>query len=387
MVKEKAMKITTHDGAVSFVDGKFRLGVKFHRTIRLPEDGKTHALPPNLGEFPVRLVDDFKDKVPADWVEHGGVFLPMHPREAMWMSFHGSTGAIKVAAGKINAVSGKPWDPKLKAPNKRRKGEQDYMVGPKPQPWIDGFNAGDGVIKQFVGMALGQGYTVEGQVTGEEKFGGIQVLVCPPKEKERERVNPPSRGGLIMGGGVSKAMDFGGGGEVKTSGMMLGDTQCMYSSSDPVLRSASFATKSIGAASTRKRASQKGSQIGMAAGGSMKQKIYPDPFGVAVWDQAKSGRLYVHIINAEMYQEITGVYPPELPATAQEYEGPWFDINDGHAGDVPASETLAGVSTVAEKDEEHGFEGQQDDTEIDESDQVHTYDMPPGTVPVRNGKW
>lgn len=378
------MQVSAHDGSVSFVDGDFRLDVEFHRTIRLPEDGKTHALPPSLGTFPVRLVDDFKDKVPAEWVEHGGVFLPMHPREALWLNFKGSRGAIKVAAGKVNAVSGKPWDPVLKAGGAREGDEQDYMVGPSPQRWLDGFNAGSGVIKQFVGMALGQGYTVEGQVTGEEKFGGIQVLVCPPKKKHAKKINPPPRrGGLCMG---QSAGGQGG-----------GETYFMSSCCDfdyeggGVLRSASFGmhTNSIASRGVRRRASQKSAQIGLAAGGTMKQKIYPDPYGIEVWNQQNAGRLYVHLISAELYQEITGIYPPPMPESAQDYKGAWYDLADDGAGDVAASETLSQVKTVAEKDQQHGFEGQQDDSPVDESGKVHTYphDVPAGKKAVRNGSW
>ena len=57
---------------------------------------------------------------------------------------------------------------------------QDYVVCPD-QPWLDGINAGDGYIRQFVAMPLGMGYTVEGQVTGEEKFGGMQIEVFEAK--------------------------------------------------------------------------------------------------------------------------------------------------------------------------------------------------------------
>ena len=49
------------------------------------------------------------------------------------------------------------------------------------QPWLDGINAGDGFIKQFVAMPLGMGYTVEGQVTGEERHGGLQLVCFDPK--------------------------------------------------------------------------------------------------------------------------------------------------------------------------------------------------------------
>jgi hypothetical protein len=40
------------------------------------------------------------------------------------------------------------------------------MVSPE-QPWLDGFAIEKGVIRQFVAMPLGDGYSVEEQVTGD----------------------------------------------------------------------------------------------------------------------------------------------------------------------------------------------------------------------------
>src|SRR5512140_2012383 len=168
------LKITAKNDLVSFGDG---FSLNFQRTLRIPDDGKNYPLPPGLGAFPVRQVEQYKTRVPASWAEHGGVFIPMYQREALWISFRArdwKPNAVKVAVGKINAVSGKPWSQQLD------KGKEDYLVCP-PQPWLDGINAGDGFIRQFVAMPLGMGYTVEGQVTGEERFGGIQIIVYEPK--------------------------------------------------------------------------------------------------------------------------------------------------------------------------------------------------------------
>ena len=41
---------------------------------------------------------------------------------------------------------------------------EDYFEVPE-QPWLDGFCTGSGVVRQFVAMPLGSGYTVEEQVT------------------------------------------------------------------------------------------------------------------------------------------------------------------------------------------------------------------------------
>lgn len=31
-------------------------------------------------------VEDYLDRVPASWREHGGVFIPMYQREALWLN-------------------------------------------------------------------------------------------------------------------------------------------------------------------------------------------------------------------------------------------------------------------------------------------------------------
>src|SRR5262245_16968103 len=114
-----------------------RTAIEFERTLRIPDDGKTYPLPPGLGAFPLEHVEDYESRVSKDWSDRGGVRMPLYQAEAMWISFGGSWSegypcAIKIAAGKINAVSGKPWKPELDG------AENDYLVVP-PQPWLDGF--------------------------------------------------------------------------------------------------------------------------------------------------------------------------------------------------------------------------------------------------------
>jgi hypothetical protein len=86
-------------------------------------------------------------------------------------------------------LSGKPYHKRLEATH------QDYAVAP-PQPWLDGVNAGDGFIKQFVAMLLGQGYTVEGQATGEETHGGLQLVVFDPKPGRFPDSRPSTRASM-----------------------------------------------------------------------------------------------------------------------------------------------------------------------------------------------
>lgn len=68
-------------------DATFNIG--FQRTLRIPDDGSTYPLPAGQGRFPLRHVDDFGDRLPAQWRARGGVMLPMYQAEAMWLNFSG----------------------------------------------------------------------------------------------------------------------------------------------------------------------------------------------------------------------------------------------------------------------------------------------------------
>lgn len=316
------------------------LSMSFHRTLRIPDDGGRYPLPPSLGHFPVHRVEDHADRVPETWRAHGGVFIPMYQREAAWLSFstpQWRPQALKIAVGMVNAVSGEPWSEAIVAGR-----EQDYLVCP-PQPWLDGINAGDGVVRQFVAMPLGMGYTVEGQLAGDERFGGIQ-LVCFAPKPGRIPTPPPQ--------------------PVRAFAPMIADAS----------------VDSIG-----------GGEMGMAAGGRMEQSIYPDPHGPTAWDNARTGRVYVHIVNSMLYEQITGRKAPDTPVTARTYAEhgyPWFDLYDEHLGDVDPSEALAGVKSVKEMDAVKGFEPQQDDDPVHVPDhfvrKLHV-STPKGVV--RDGDW
>ena len=311
--------------------------VSFQRTLRLPEDGRTYPLPPGLGEFPVRRVEDYADRVPASWREHGGVFIPMYQREALWLSFGGAhwrPNAVKIGIGLINALSGRPWDQSLS------KGKQDYLVVPD-QPWLDGINAGKGLIRQFVAMPLGMGYTVEGQITGKEEAGGMQIIVYDPRPGRFPDQEP--RRSFIDRESVC---------------------YCMAPSSSV-------------------------SEMGLSAGGKMKQKIYPDSYGIDTWDPHSFGRVYVHIVNSLMYREITGLEPPPTPVSAREYARyglPWFDLYDQEKDAIEESDTLTGVKSTGEIDKKLGFAPQQDDGSVEIApDNVKTIHKDKEAVP--DGKW
>ena len=240
--------------------------VNFQRTLRIPDDGIEYPLPPGLGSFPVFSTATYADHVPRSWLKNDSVFIPMYQREALWLNFDGPywrPSAVKVGVGQIDAISGKRMHRRL------NRTTQNYLVCPD-QPWLDGINAGDGFIRQFVAMPLGKGYTVEGQITGNEKFGGIQITAYEPKPGLFPEAEPPRENYLDR------------------------DSTVMYSMAPD-------------------------SEMGLGAGGRMRQKIYPDEYGIDTWDMDNYKRVDIHIVNSVMFKEITGLEPPPTPVTAEVY--------------------------------------------------------------------
>lgn len=128
------------------------LTIKFHRTVRMPDDGKMHHLPASLGLFPLYNVSEYRNRVLDRIAKSGGVFLPIWSREALWMSFHSDKRkfALRIFAGGVNVVTGKTMDESKKC-DQRSSRRQDYIVVPG-QPWLDGIQVEEGVVRQFVAM-------------------------------------------------------------------------------------------------------------------------------------------------------------------------------------------------------------------------------------------
>lgn len=276
-------------------------GVHFQRTLRIPDDGRGYPLPPGLGNFPLRHLDDFLRNLSADWQRRGGVVMPMYQAEAMWIAFRGGWGgdypfALKVAAGKINAVTGEPWAPGL------NDDPQDYVVLPK-QPWLDGYAVEKGMIRQFVAMPLGDGYTAEEQLTQAAEHGGIQLVAYPMKAERYEAIRAARTAQMRHQVGFQEILC-----EIRP---------CF--------------------------------DMGLAPGGRMKQQIYDDPYGLDAWDQRHASRCWVTILNATAWAAVTGQRPPTEPPSARAYAEanlPWFDYYDADAKALGGSPILAKLKSV-----------------------------------------
>lgn len=279
--------------------------INFQRTLRIPDSEATYGLPPGLGAFPLRHAEDYPKTLSASTLSRGGIILPIWQAEALWLDFtsRGPTFgtdfpvAVKVAAGKINAVTGEALQGGLSA------SPQDYMVSPE-QPWLDGFALEKGVIRQFVAMPLGDGYSVEEQLTGQSLWGGLQITVTPlkasvwqfylQKMKERWSLNQ--------------------------------NMECSMSASD-----------------------YEASSMGLGAGGRMRQVIHPDPFDIDDWDLAATERVFVSLVHGKDWKAVTGEAAPNHPPSAQDYTRanlPWFEHYGRDQGALPGGALLKRVKSV-----------------------------------------
>ncbi|SFE50620.1 hypothetical protein SAMN05216251_103337 [Actinacidiphila alni] len=300
--------------------------VRFMRTLRLPEQG-THPLPPGLGAFPLRRVSDFAGRAPEQWRARGGVLLPVHQREAMWLSFSSAVpAALQVGVGKVCAVSGRPWSDRLS------RDPQNYVVLPR-QPWLDGINSGAGTIRQFVAVPLGLGATVEGQVSGAEVWGGVQLQVFGLRDEPLARWRAEqSRRAVSTSGlwGVSASAAAGHGGAPAFPPSAPG--------AGPVPPPAPTAARSAPA-------------MGLGAGGRMHQEVYGDDRPLDDWRTEPSGRVFAHLATAPQWRAITGEPAPPSPVDRAAYNAaglPWFDYYDAEGDDLPAAGPLAGVKPVGD---------------------------------------
>ncbi len=286
------------------------LRVTFQRTLRVPDDGREHWLPPGLGAFPIRDVNAFGARLPSEWRDRGGVVLPMWQAEACWISFDSPEGypmAVKVAAGKVNAITGNPWQDALDHE------QQDFLEIPA-QPWLDGFCVTKGIVRQFVAMPLGGGYTAEEQLSGKAEFGGIQLLVRPLDGVVwQERKDAEAR-------------------ELSDSGPSWDSMIMCSAASSPTA-------------------------MGLGAGGSIRQEIAEATELPRHWaPPATRERCFIHLINSAQWAQYAGSPPPTVAPSAADYTRaglPWFDFYSDRPS-LEGGSRFADIQTVLELGSQKG---------------------------------
>lgn len=288
------------------------LEIELMRTFRVPDDGRLNFLPPGFEPFFMEHVEDYRGYLPEEWIKHKGLLLPMYQAEALWIRFNSFDDypfAVRIGAGKICAVTGDRWKSGLRqgiAVDDEGNEEplQNYVAVPG-QPWLDGFNTGDGIVRQFVAEPLGSGMTVEEQLTGSADFGGLQIQVYPLRGELWEE-------------------------ELQSRPTFDDDHfECLCCGAPP------------------------DEGLGLAAGGRIHQEIDEDTRDIRDYDVKNSSRVFIHIVNSKRWRDITGLPMPRRPVSAEDYTKaglPWFDFYSD-AKPLPASSKLAGVKSVGEMDD------------------------------------
>jgi hypothetical protein len=284
---------------LSISDDGLRFGrylvISFHRTVRVPEIDGNFPLPPTFGRFPLQSVASADDTIGLD------LAIPMRKREALWIAFEGPDwrpNAVKVGLGNVNAIDGGRWDDPL------HDDPQNYVVT-GGQFWLDGVNAGDGFVRQFVATTYGKGMTVEEQL-GSGHSGDIRLEVFDPKPGLFPDKAPPTGSAA-----VGAAMPMGA------------------------------------------------PPLGLGAGGRIKQKIHKDPHGVGTWDPGRSAVARVRLLDPGSFAALTGRTAPPSPIDASAYIQlglPWFDLYEDDVENVAAAKALRQLKSLgqSEQDENSG---------------------------------
>lgn len=153
------------------------------------------------------------------------------------------------------------------------------------------------MVRQFVAMPLGEGYSAEEQLTGAAEHGGLQLVVHPMKSAVYEKMQ-------------ESWVDV-------CYAMALPDAMA---------------------------------PMGLAPGGLMRQEIFEDDYGFDAWDTSVRSRCFVHILNSVQYLAVCGVELPHVPPTAAEYTDaglPWFEYYGGDLEALEGSAELAGLDSMA----------------------------------------
>jgi hypothetical protein len=307
--------------------------ISFNRTLRIPDDGKDYPLPAGLGRFPIHRVEDYAERVPSDWLKEGGFFIPLYQKEALFLQFEGPDwhpAIAKVCVGRVNAITGKTFSEHLSA------SQQDYVVIPD-QMWLDGIATGQGTVNQFVAMPLGQGYTIEAQITDEEKFGGFQLVGFEAIEGRFPERDPAIDERIRTEEEQRRNKDDSG---IRYQSSQSFSLSCNHNDG---LNAAPLSGQNL--------------SMGIAAGGSIKQQIHPDIHGVDSWDNNKKRIVTIHLVNSLAYKAITGKEAPDSPITMQQYQKfriPWYSNYDETITPIKPPSIFKRILSIAQIDSKRG---------------------------------
>ena len=91
--------------------------------------------------------------------------------------------------------------------------------------------------------------------------------------------------------------------------------------------------------------------MGLGRGGEISQKIYPDPYGIDVWNDKPAKVEVFYMVSSEDFKQITGHDAPATPVTYEKYQQfglPWFALHDQNYQDAKGSDIFAKLKPVGQ---------------------------------------
>lgn len=261
-------------------------------------------------------------------------------------------------------------------------------------------------------ITVGSGYTVEGQITGEEKYGGIQMEIIPSYHtgrwiysyedqegiwKNLEEGKTPKDYQLVDGDQVimkprmptkrpAQIRDFFKPDEIGEyienlvlenqvfpESLMIGARPATTQYGGYLRESRETPSAAVEEHKVRPSygptVKEPIQEMGIAVGGRLIQDIYEDGYPRYIWNKSRTRLVNIQIFDSLTFEAVTHIVPPMTPITAQTYIDaglPLFAIEEEVDRRLDGEENLKGVKSVSMMDEVVGI-GSGSDAEINPS--------------------
>ncbi|KAF3935165.1 hypothetical protein ABW20_dc0107363 [Dactylellina cionopaga] len=346
------------------------LKISFRRTIRIPDNQETNDLPPDLGAMKVTNVKHVSSWLSESMRDKGGLLLPMHDG--------------------VNIISGEP-ETENSATNLRRRelvsqgrSIQDYIVLPG-QMWLDSIAHRPGEFKQFVTPPFKKELTVEAQFASAEHHGCLRFEITPEVEGYNHFERPDGdlvrlfihvlTGKLIVTfatsnwqlGAVAEAIRDQEDIPADLQRLIFGRRKLdpFRTLSDYNIQDGSklYLLVQLPESRNRQRVSRTdaAAEMGLAAGGVIKQYIIKDNLKSDQWDRSKTFGINVQMLNARLYDTIISGPDPNVPiSNDDDSSGSSVArfVEDMEPSDIiPILTNLKGFKSIGEMEAELGEVG------------------------------
>lgn len=257
-----------------------QLTVKFQHPPRPPDDEKIYVFSAGLAELPLCPATDFPDRLLSSWFKQTAFLVPMNPSDPFSIRFTANYPfALKLTVGNRDAMTGEV--PLLSL----QKEPRNYLV-------VSGESTASGIKQRSFVLPFDARCAMNEQFFARQKLGDVNLQVCPLRvesyfgEEVAHSIPPTLReffAWFVYGPSI----------EAKWAEIERVDQK---SRSDPL-------TDESDAIVLNTKYEDELDWRYIRELGDLRE--------VADWDQTRSKRCCVHVCNPSVWQQITGISPPQ----------------------------------------------------------------------------